>query len=106
MSGLDRSKVRGSFVISAFAEIEGELHAIGHEAILSRWQLDGCENGQTKLEISANFPLPAAARATTDPSTDAVHVQVTTHQQLLEADPAADFAAQATHAPEFSVEIR
>lgn len=106
VSGLDRSKVRGSFVISAFAEIDGELRAIGHEAILSRWQLEGCENCQTKLEISASFPLPAAARATSEPSTDAVHVQVTTHQQLLEADTSATFAAQAAHAPPFAIDIR
>lgn len=106
VSGLNRSAIRGSFVISAFAEIDGELRAIGHEAVLSRWQLEGCANCQTKLEVTANFPLPAESRASTDGTTDAVHVQVTTHQQLLDEDPAADFAFQAKTAPEFAVEIR
>lgn len=41
VDGLDRSKLRGSFIISAFAEVDGKMKAIGHEAVLSRWQVDG-----------------------------------------------------------------
>lgn len=58
VEGLDRSKLRGSFVISAFAEIDGKMHAIGHEAILSRWQVEGCANCMAHLKAGADFRCP------------------------------------------------
>lgn len=107
VEGLDRSKVRGSFVISAFAEVGGEMRAIGHEAVLSRWQVDGCANCMSHLDTSADFPLPADARASAEGTTDAVHVQVTTRQDLMQSRESGVFAkAAATESPAFTVEIR
>lgn len=106
VAGLDRSRLRGSFVISAFAEIDGELQPIGHEAILSRWQVEGCANCMSHLDAGADFPLPAAARATAEGTTDGVHVRVTTRQELLSSRESGAFAAAEAIEPSFTVEIR
>ena len=107
VAGLDRSKLRGSFIISAFAEVGGEMNAIGHEAVLSRWQVDGCANCMAHLNVSADFPLPAGARATGEGTTDSVHVRVTTRDDVLRSRASGAFAAAAPPAPpSFTVEIR
>jgi tyrosinase len=67
VSGVDRTQIRGSFLISAFAEVRGERHLIGTEAVLSRWQVEGCANCQTHLRSSAVFPLPDELAATGGP---------------------------------------
>lgn len=107
VDGLDRSKLRGSFVISAFAEVDGSMQAIGHEAVLSRWQVDGCANCLSRLNASADFPLPPSARATSERTTDSVHVRVTTRHDVLASRQTGAFAAAARpQAPSFTVEIR
>jgi tyrosinase len=107
VDGLDRSKLRGSFIISAFAEVDGEMRAIGHEAVLSRWQVEGCANCMAHLEASADFPLPADSRAATERTTDAVQVRVTTRYDVLRSRESGMFAALAApEPPSFNVEIR
>ena len=107
VDGLDRSKLRGSFIISAFAEVDGDMNAIGHEAVLSRWQVEGCANCMAHLEASADFPLPADARAAAEGTTDAVQVRVTTRHDLLRSLEGAAFAELAPpEPPSFNVEIR
>jgi tyrosinase len=106
VDGLDRSKLRGSFIISAFAEVDGQMKAIGHEAVLSRWQVEGCANCMAHLNASADFPLPAAARAATDATADAVHVRVTTRHDVLRTRESGVFAEVAPLQPSFNVEIR
>jgi tyrosinase len=106
VEGLDRSKLRGSFIISAFAEVDGEMRAIGHEAVLSRWQVEDCANCMAHAHASADFPLPANARASTEGTTDAVHVLVTTRHDLLRSRQSGAFAELAPPAPPaFTVEI-
>lgn len=56
--GLNRAGVRGSFLISAFAEVDGTRHHLGSEAVLSRWHVEGCMNCQTHLEARAHFAIP------------------------------------------------
>ncbi|MFD7655984.1 tyrosinase family protein [Actinosynnema sp. NPDC059797] len=56
--GIDRTKVKGSFLISAVAEVDGEQHHLGTEAVLSRWHVEGCANCQNHLRSSAVIPLP------------------------------------------------
>ena len=103
VEGLNRSKLRGSFIISAFAEVDGEMQAIGHEAVLSRWQVDGCANCMAHLKAGADFPLPANAAGTAD----SVHVRITTRHDLLRARESGAFALLAPpEAPSFTVEIR
>jgi tyrosinase len=109
VEGLDRSKLRGSFIISAFAEVDGEMQAIGHEAVLSRWQLEGCANCMAHLDTSADFALPPAARASAEGTTDSVDVRVTTRDDLLRSRESGAFAeaeAVAAAQPSFTVEIR
>lgn len=58
VSRINKAPVRGSFVVSAFANINGERVHLGSEAILSRWNSQYCANCQTHLEVKAFFELP------------------------------------------------
>lgn len=94
VSGLNRASIPGSFVISTFATIDGVRQLVGSEAVLSRWNVQGCANCQTHLQVKSFAPLhgisaEAADRATFD-------VQVTTRQRT--AGEAESFAAQAPSA--------
>jgi tyrosinase len=107
VEGLDRSKLRGSFIISAFADVKGEMTAIGHEAVLSRWQVEGCANCMAHLKAGADFPLPPDARAATEGTANSVHVRVTTRHDLLRSRQSGAFSAVAPPRPlSFNVEIR
>ncbi|WAC02253.1 tyrosinase family protein [Lacinutrix neustonica] len=66
VSGVNKAPIRGSFLISAFATINGEKHHIGTEAVLSRWNSTSCANCQTHLEVKAHFPLHDLAENTAD----------------------------------------
>lgn len=57
VSGINRASIRGSFLISAYAHIGGKRYHVGTEAILSRWNVQGCANCQTHLEAKAVFGL-------------------------------------------------
>jgi tyrosinase len=105
IKGVDRSKLRGSFIISAFAEVDGDMQAIGHEAVLSRWQVDGCANCMAHREASAVFALPPDARASADGTADGVDVQITTRHDLLRSRDQGAFAGGAAPgAPSYTVE--
>ena len=81
VSGINRGAIRGSFLISVFAYIDGKRQHLGTEAVLSRWHVQGCMNCQTHLEAKAFIPLhgvpPAAADATK------IEVEVHTRDGLL-----------------------
>jgi tyrosinase len=57
VSGINRATIRGSFLISVFATINGKRYHIGTEGVLSRWNVQGCANCQTHLEAQAFFGL-------------------------------------------------
>jgi tyrosinase len=57
VSGINRAPIRGSFLISAYANIGGEKYLVGTEAVLSRWSVQYCANCQTHLEVKAFIPL-------------------------------------------------
>lgn len=59
VSGVDRSKVAGSFIIAAYREVNGVQQLVGVDAVLSRWTVSGCANCQTHLRVAAHFPAPA-----------------------------------------------
>jgi len=63
VSAVNRARIRGSFLISAFGEVDGKVQHLGTEAILSRWSVQGCANCQTHLEVRAAFPLHGIPRA-------------------------------------------
>jgi tyrosinase len=60
VSGIDRSQHRGSFLVSLFANVGGERVHVGTQAILSRWNVEGCANCQTHLQAHAYFSVPPA----------------------------------------------
>ena len=107
--GLNRARIRGSFLISAFANVDGKRQHIGTEAVLSRWHVDGCANCQTHIEgraaISTHSLGVAAARITADD----IEVQVRTRDGLLGGGPQTRAMASLTAAPgkkPFKVELR
>lgn len=57
VSGINRAPIRGSFLVSVFAEVDGKRHHLGSEAVLSRWNVQYCANCQTHLEVKAFVPL-------------------------------------------------
>jgi tyrosinase len=59
VGGLDRGKIRGSFLIAAYADGDGEKKLVNLEPVLSRWHVEGCANCQNHLEATADFQLPA-----------------------------------------------
>lgn len=107
VAGIDRSKIRGSFLIATWADLEGRKQLVGIEPVLSRWQVLGCANCQTKLRVSADMPLPPSA----DPGS--VTVEIHTRDGLLGNGPSPESVgllsmALATAAPAqpFTVVIR
>jgi tyrosinase len=68
VTGVNRARIRGSFLISAFAVIDGKPQHLGTEAVLSRWSVQGCANCQTHLEATATFPLPEHIAAAVTPT--------------------------------------
>ena len=57
VSRINRSTIRGSFMVSAYATIEGKRYHLGTEAVLSRWHVAGCANCQTHVEAKAFIAL-------------------------------------------------
>lgn len=57
VSKINRAAISGSFIIVAYAKINGERYYIGHKSILSRWSVQGCANCQNHLEVMAFFDL-------------------------------------------------
>jgi hypothetical protein len=60
--GINRGAIRGSFLISAFALIDGKRQHLGTEAVLSRWHVEGCANCQTHLEARADIGVRGLPR--------------------------------------------
>lgn len=66
ISGVNRAPIRGSFLVSAYATIDGKRHLVGTEAVLSRWSVQYCANCQTHLEVKAFLGLHAFQDAALD----------------------------------------
>ncbi len=104
VSGINRGHISGSFVITAFAEIDGERKPIGSEAVLSRRNTDGCANCQTHLLAGASFPLHGLDAGQL--GEDAIQVEVRTHEGLLGGRPHGLKALTSEAQPRFRVEVR
>ncbi|MFZ4967164.1 tyrosinase family protein [Pseudomonas gingeri] len=89
VSRINRAKIRGSFLISAYAEVDGKREYLGTQPVLSRWHVEGCMNCQTHLEATATFKLPLNAdnSAIEDSS---IEVQVQTRDKVLKRPKTAD----------------
>lgn len=69
IGGVNRSTIRGSFVLSAWAassepsaqngtgQPPPKLQFVGAEPVLSRWHVSGCANCQNHLSARAHIPL-------------------------------------------------
>jgi tyrosinase len=57
VSGINRAPIKGSFVVAAYATIDGTRYLLGINSVLSRWAVAGCANCQTHLDVKSAFPL-------------------------------------------------
>jgi tyrosinase len=57
VSGIDRSKISGSFIIAAYTQVNGSRLLVGADAVLSRWTVAGCANCQTRLRAGSQFQV-------------------------------------------------
>jgi tyrosinase len=106
VSGIKRSAIRGSFLISAYAVVGGKKHHLGTEAVLSRWHVAGCGNCQTHLEAKAFIAVP---RFVEDAEESAhFNVEVRTRDGLLPHSAAAAMAGTGVTTPRrhFRFEVR
>jgi tyrosinase len=105
VAGFDRAKIRGSFLIAVYAEIDGEKRLIGHEAVLSHRHITGCANCQGHLQVSADFRVPDKHAAN-----GALRIEVRTHDGPLGGAPQpvnkAGVTALKAVAPAITVELR
>lgn len=63
VSGIDRTLFTGSFVIIAFAEIDGQKRMIDYESVLNPWRVQGCANCQNHLFVHFTFSLESLSLA-------------------------------------------
>jgi len=82
VSGINRARIRGSFLISAFTHIGGKRHHLGTEAVFSRWHVQGCANCQTHLEAKAFIRLHGLREETVQSAQ--FEVEVRTRDGLLD----------------------
>ena len=57
VSGINRSLLRGSFVLDAFLNTGGQRYFLGSHSVLSRWNVLNCNNCQSHLGVVAFFDL-------------------------------------------------
>ncbi len=93
VTGLNRAAIRGSFLIAAYATIDGERHQVGHEAVLSRWNVEGCANCQAHIEARAFVGLTAFPAETLADATFTVEVR--TRDEVMVSDELAPGEADA-----------
>ena len=62
VSGINRAPIRGSFLVSVFANVGGKKVLVDTEAVLSRWSVKYCANCQTHLEVKTAFNVPPTAQ--------------------------------------------
>ena len=72
---INRAPMRGSFLVNAFAEIDGEKFYLGTESVLSRWNVTHCANCQTHMEVKAFFGLDALPKEILSKATFDVEIQ-------------------------------
>jgi tyrosinase len=85
VSAINRARIRGSFLVSVFANIGGERVRLGTEAVLSRWSVQGCANCQTHLEVKAFVGLHAFDESIEDSTFE---VEIRTRDGMLPVAPA------------------
>jgi tyrosinase len=90
VTGINRSLFQGSFVLEAYANVNGERHFLGHEAVLSRGNVARCANCLTHIEVAAAFPLNGVSEkllSADAASNDEVTYNVNIHHRGSEQHP-------------------
>ena len=109
VSRINRANIRGSFLISAFAVLDGKREYLGTEPVLSRWHVEGCMNCLKHLEAQAHFPLPTKFAAAAGAPHVQIEVEVKSRIGLFGGAPVGPARLAATTAPAappaFKVEI-
>jgi tyrosinase len=107
--GLNRARIRGSFLISVFAHVDGKKQHVGTEGVLSRWHVEGCANCQTHLEARASIGLHGALAQQADKTQfeAEVHTRDGVLGQHDTAAPATTLLARAPSPPQplFTVKV-
>lgn len=87
VSRINKAPIRGSFMISAYAIIDGKKEHLGTEAVLSRWNSQYCANCQTHLEVKAFFKLPIteqlASKGLAVPLENSVEIEIHGRENML-----------------------
>lgn len=83
VSKINRAPMKGSFMVSAFATIDGEKYYLGTESVLSRWNTQYCANCQTHLEVKAFFDLESLPEEVVDKATFDVEISGREENQVL-----------------------
>lgn len=104
VSGINRAPIRGSFLVSAFANIDGKRYHVGTEAVLSRWSVKYCANCQTHLEVKAFFKLLAVPEASRESAS--YEVEVRTRDGAIHGHQVQASAATGSVRKPFRVELR
>lgn len=104
VTGVNRGRISGSFLIAAFAEVDGERTLLGSEAVLSRWHVEGCANCQTHLLAGASFPLHGLKPHHL--AEDALKVEVRTRHGLLGDQAHGVTEGSVAEHPHFHIEVR
>ena len=94
---IDRSKIRGSFMVAVYGNVGRQRVLLGVEAVLSRWNIENCANCQKHLKVRTFTPVgpaaqagPLAALAEDDlAKKSSYHVKLHTHDGVIEYRPAA-----------------
>lgn len=108
VGGLNRARIQGSFLIAAYADVDGRKRLVDVDPVLSRWYVQGCANCRNHLEATADFRIPAEL------AEQGVEVRVHTRAGVLaqegrgERAQSAGFVENLEATPElpFTVEVR
>lgn len=96
ISRINRATIRGSFLVTVTAIIDGKRYFLGTEAVLSRWSVQGCANCQTHLEVKAVFPLHGHQDKSLESAT--YEVEIRSRDGVITAPPLAASALPGPHA--------
>lgn len=80
VSNIDRAMFQGSFVVKAYANVkqpDGSMarHYLGHQSVLSRYNVVACANCLTHMEVVAHFPLSSQVLEAAEPAQFEIEIQ-------------------------------
>ncbi|MDI9311723.1 MAG: tyrosinase family protein [Limnohabitans sp.] len=102
----NKGAVSGSFVIAAYATVNGQKHLVGVKSVLSRHAIQGCSNCQTHLGVKAHFSLNHLAPSViSNPDVD-FSAEVISHKTTVSNENFKGFTSEAVTNMPLKVSIR